>query len=111
LARSWNSHPEIIKTSGCSSDGYEKSQRAYLINAKENQISFALDASEKSPVVNPCFIIKGWNKKAEVLIDDKPLPEGKNFRQGLVRDTDGKLQLVVWIQKDSTKKIKFMFKN
>jgi len=111
LAYSWNYPPEIIKTIGCISKGYDKGKRAYLINAEENQMSFTLDASEKSHMANVCFVIKGWEKKTEVLIDGKSLTEGKNLRQGLVRDTEGGLQLVVWIKKESTKPVKFSFMN
>jgi hypothetical protein len=106
LARSWNHAPKVINVNSAESLGYDKSQRAYVLKAEsgETKISFALDASAKSPVVNPCFVIKNWpgNDKAALKINKKIIEPGKNFRQGIVRDTDGTLTLVVWIKTEST---------
>jgi len=108
LAKSWNNAPAISNTTGCDSKGYDKSQRAYLLTATAPRMSFALNASEKSPIVNPCFVIKNWSSNDEValVINGKPLDCGKNFRQGIVRDTDGTPMLVVWIRTESEKPIK-----
>jgi len=108
LAKSWNNAPEISNTTGCDSKGYDKSQRAYLLTATAPKMSLTIDASEKSPIVNPCFVIKNWNSSDEavLVINRKSLDFGKNFRQGIVRDTDGTQSLVVWIRAESEKPVK-----
>jgi hypothetical protein len=102
LARSWNHAPKAVEVKGARSIGYDKGQRAYIFKAVSgaSKISFSFDSSDTSPVVNPCFVIKNWNSNDEVtlLINGKPLGCGKNFRQGIVRDTDGTQRLVVWIR-------------
>ncbi|MHC4842990.1 MAG: LamG domain-containing protein [Planctomycetota bacterium] len=99
LARSWNRPPEISNAQGCSIEGYKKSERAYHLQAKSDKLSFTLKGSEEKPVFNPCFVIKGWDRsaKSDVEINSKKIFEGKGLRQGLTRDTDGELVLVVWI--------------
>jgi hypothetical protein len=103
LARSWNHAPPVDKIKGGNSKGYEKGQRAYILEAKSNELSFTLKASEESPLVNPCFVIKGFDNKAYITIEGKKI----NARQGLVRDTDGKIQLVAWINHESTEPVNF----
>jgi len=110
LARSWNYAPKIKDAKGAESTGYVKDKRSYVLKAKPGvtEISFALDASKKSPVVNPCFVIKKWDidKKVSLTINGKAIPAGKDFRWGVVRDTDGTKLLVVWIRAESEKPIK-----
>lgn len=93
LAHSWNYPPEIIDAVGFQDNGYDKGERAYKITPDKDDISFTLNANEDSPVVNPCFIISRWDNYADVTV------EGTNIetRQGLVRDTSGNLQLVLWL--------------
>jgi len=111
LARSWNHAPKVININGVKSIGYDKGQRAYVFKAeaKAQKISFTLDASAKSPVVNPCFVIKNWvgNSKTALKIDGKTIEPGKSLRQGIIRDTDGSTTLVVWLKKQSTSPMKF----
>jgi hypothetical protein len=105
LARSWNYPSEITETVGCNSEGYDKGERAYKINAEDSQLSFALSANEKSPVVNPCFKFTGWTKNAKVIIKGKSVPS----RQGLIRETNGELALLVWLEYKSESNTKFSF--
>ena len=107
LARSWNHPPEISRLSGASNMGYSKADRAYELLAREDQITFRLDASERSPVHNPCIIIDGWDELSSVTIDGKTLVSDGMVRQGLVRGTDGELDLVLWIMIESNEKINF----
>ena len=111
LARSWNYPPALIKLKGGTSKGYEKGQRAYILKAKDDVISFVLNASQKSPVVNPCFVIKGWNSRADVLINGRSFKSNKKVRQGLERDTKGNLQLVIWMELTSEKPIHVKLKS
>jgi hypothetical protein len=107
LARSWNHPPDLTKMKGCSSKGYEKDQRAYVLNAEADELSFSLMASKRSPAVNPCFVVQSWDSRAEVLINGKRMKSDKMVRQGLVRDTDGQLQLLVWIDMEFQKRADF----
>ena len=75
----------------------------------EDNVSFILDASKKSPVVNPSFVLRGWDRKAKVRLDGKLITSDKRIRQGLVRDTNGQLQLVVWILLDSERSLDIEF--
>jgi len=110
LARSWNYAPKVIKVDGAENIGYDRGQRAYVFEAKDKagKISYTLDASAKSPVVNPCFVVKNWNSydEAALVINGKPFDCGKKCRQGIVRDTDGTRCLVVWIRAESEKAVK-----
>ncbi|MCX6226311.1 MAG: LamG domain-containing protein [Bacteroidia bacterium] len=102
LARSWNYPAELkILTTGYESDGYDYSQRAYLIDAKGNNgdIRFALQGSKNSPVVNPAFLIKNWiNAEINLKIDGKNINRGKNFRYDVEYDVEGISTVIIWIK-------------
>ncbi|MHC4912732.1 MAG: hypothetical protein ACYTE5_06970, partial [Planctomycetota bacterium] len=110
LARSWNHAPKIINTTGAKNIGYDKGQRAYVLKAKPqaSKISFKLDASVKSPVVNPCFVIKNWQTEcnAAVKIDGKAQRSGSAFRQGNIRDTNGTLTKIIWLKTEAINPIR-----
>ena len=112
LARSWNHAPKVIHVKGAESIGYDKGQRSYVLKAEPGvtKISFALDASAKSPVVNPCFLVKNWgsNKKAYLSINGKTIPAGKKLRQGIIRDTAGSRALIIWIEYKSEEPTEFL---
>jgi hypothetical protein len=102
LARSWMRYAKIINLAGAEGE-YEPGQRAYVLNALSDQISFDIDASVESPIVNLCFVLNGLSDKdpAKIKVDGKELIAGKGFRQGTFRDTDGTQTMVVWIEKES----------
>jgi hypothetical protein len=112
LARSWNHAPKIIlKTDGYASQGYDITQRAYPINCKSpgepSALVFELQASEESPLVNPCFVVKGWgNAAVKLMIDGKPIARGDDFRYGYERESEGESDLVVWMNLGATKTVK-----
>jgi hypothetical protein len=104
LARSWNRPPMLAKAQGCESKGYDQAQRAYRLAAKAKPISFILQGSEDSPIHNPCFVIENWDsyRGSRVTINGKELKAGKTFRQGIVRDTDGRRTMIIWLELEST---------
>jgi hypothetical protein len=112
LGRSWNNPPKLTGVKGCIDRGYSMEQRAYQLIAKGRNISFTLDASGKSPIFNPCFVIRGWDSaaKADLMVNNKTIKSGKNFRQGIIRDTDGTQTLVIWIKAESAKPIRLTLK-
>jgi hypothetical protein len=107
LARSWNHPPKVKKLTGAGSYEYRKEERAYKLQAREDQLSFELEASDKSPIHNPCFVIDGWDQKADVLINGERVNNEDTIRQGLVRGTDGQLYLVIWILTRSEESMSF----
>jgi hypothetical protein len=107
LAKSWNHPPAIANTAGCESEGYDPSQRAYVLAATGRAISFTLQGSTDTPALNPCFLIRRWDSgaAARVALDGKPIRPGRAFRQGIFRDTDGRPNLAVWLELESASAI------
>ena len=107
LNRSWNYAPALGNISGAESKGYEKGQRAYVLTKRSATISFSLEGSEDSPILNPCFVIKNWgaDSKARIKINNKNLSAGGKIKQGIIRDTDGTKTLVIWIEQKSYEKV------
>jgi hypothetical protein len=101
LARMWRHPPAVTRVDGARSKGYDKAQRAFVLTkCTANEISFSLEASEDSPVVNPCLVLKGWDgeREAELIVNGQPIVAGKMFRQGIVYDTDGTPTKIVWLE-------------
>ncbi|MHC4143219.1 MAG: LamG domain-containing protein [Planctomycetota bacterium] len=108
LARFWNHPPNLSHTRGCTSRGYDKAQRAYVLDATGTDLSFTVEASRRFPLVNPAFVVKKWlsSKKGALTIDGDRITSSGKFRQGIVRDTDGSRMLVIWLQMNSEKSVK-----
>ena len=72
-----------------------------MINKDADKVVLKVLASEKFPVLNPCIIINNWPKgvKAQLLINGREIPEGKDFRQGIESnwgEWEEKSSLVTW---------------
>jgi len=93
LARMYNNPPIMSDGSGCIVSGYNRYKHEYKVIKKDDNFSFRLLASEQSPIVNPCFLVKNW--------------DGKKLRQGIIRDTNGKRALVIWTKMQSQKPTEF----
>jgi len=107
LAKSWLSPPQCRAVSG-GIDGvsYESAERAYVVTPRQgtaaDAVELALDASEDQPVVNPCFVARGWgDASARLRIDGEPKTEGADFRIGHVRHLEG-TDIVVWIRMEAS---------
>jgi hypothetical protein len=100
LARSWNRPPAVAGAAGCESRGYDRLQRAYVLAATGRPISFTLQGSSDTPVVNPCFVIEHWDSDsaARVTINGRAVPPGPRFRQGIVRNDGGRQTMVIWLE-------------
>ena len=107
LARSWNFPADLLLSGqGFSSQGYDRNQRAYTLtrqpNAKPGELELTLAGSERSPVLNPAFVVKDWgDANAQLTLNGKAIPRGKEFRYGHRRTLEG-TDLIVWLQADST---------
>lgn len=106
LVKSWNHPAELTHNKNCENFGYDKDQRAYLIRSFGENIEFDLESSESYPLNNPCFVIKNWNgsEKVKVMVNSEKIELGNENRQGIVRDTDGKRMLLVWLKLNSLRR-------
>lgn len=104
LALSWLQPAPIIPIAGIQHAYYDSTQRAFQIFSKETTCSFSLLPTPKNPVVNPAFVIHGWddNHIAQVYLGEQHLVNGKDVEQGVIIDPEGKLTLVVWVKMSST---------
>jgi hypothetical protein len=106
LARFWLSPPELsLNSIGYTSEGYDPTQAAYVItaNALDNStsLSFTLDSSKKSPIINPAFVIKNWANAAVVLkINGTTLKNSEDYRVGFEKTYNGN-KLIIWLEKQS----------
>ena len=112
LARSWNFPADLtLSGKGLSSQGYDPNQRAYRLtcqqNAKPGKLEMTLAGSERSPVLNPAFVVKNWGEaNATLTLDGKPIPRGKGFRFGHRQTLEG-TDLIVWIETESQASLTF----
>jgi hypothetical protein len=107
LNQSWNTPPQLSDMTGGESSGYDKRQRAYIIEKESDDLSLKLNGSEENPLLNTCFVIKNWGRKpiAYLKINDEKIVSGKNFRQGIIRDTDGTRTMIIWINQKSFEQV------
>ncbi len=114
LARSWINPPVLsCMNDSFVSTGYDKSQRSYMLERKKDgevsTLTFRLDGSEHSPILNPAFVIKNWGTTpVQLKINDQLIPLGKNFRLGYVNHLDG-TDLVLWVKTCSNQPRPFEF--
>ena len=112
LARSWAQAPKLeVVSDGFENEGYRLGQRCYYINRSwsgDSPLKLHLKASEDSPAVNPAFVIKNWgpNPAASLKINGKSIKPGSDFRQGVVRDTNGTQTMVIWIKSEITEDVR-----
>jgi hypothetical protein len=108
LAKSWLQAPKIELASGAYQGGdYDLSERAYIIQRKDASaqapLAFKIQASAASPLLNPAMIVRNWGKqKAELSVDGRKIPDGKDFRQGIVSRPEGD-DLILWLRLESDK--------
>jgi hypothetical protein len=111
LAKSWlQPAPLELTGSGFQSEGYDQTERAYVLTSQEpgkpGALEFTLQASEDSPLVNPAFIIKDWGDANVVLkVAGQEAPRGSSFRLGH-RPTLESVDLIIWIKKESIEPIR-----
>lgn len=103
LAKSWLQAPVLSHMKGCRSRGYDAGQRAYVLAATDQRLSFRIEASESRPLVNACVVVYNWSNDspAQVTVNEAVQKRGDAFRQGIVRDPEGRQALAVWFEHKS----------
>ncbi len=112
FGRSWAYSPDLLSTSDVISfKGYDRSTRSYNFERvkKGNQmLSFEIEGTKSSPIINPAFYIKNWgDKEVTILLNGKPF---KDFKQGIYRKIEGN-DLVLFLNYKSVKQIKISIVN
>jgi hypothetical protein len=111
LARSWAKVPEMkIQGSDYMNEGYDLSQRAYVLDSREpgkgRTIEAEMSASAESPLANACFVVKVWgDKPAQVAINGQALKDGIRCPTALIPTLET-TDLIVWLPKESVFPIK-----
>ncbi len=99
LARSWLQSPEAKAVKDCACSGYDKLQRAFVLTATGAAPEITLSAGKDNPLYNPAFVIGHWDSDKISVITVNGQPPAKNVcRQGIVRDTQGRRQLIIWLE-------------
>jgi hypothetical protein len=102
MAKFWNYAPAMEILSGAQNSSFDMSQKAYVMEATDGDVSLVIEASKEAPVHNPCFVIKNWETKSvDVTIDGKKLTPGKELKLGYV-PVEGGYKLVVWMNLESS---------
>jgi len=103
LARSWAKPPKlIIESDGFISEGFDPTQRAYVIKAQKGagQLDFTIQASQDSPLVNLPLVVKEWGRaRSSVSIDGKRT-DRSGCRRGYINKLEGS-DLVIWAEIES----------
>jgi Concanavalin A-like lectin/glucanases superfamily len=103
LAKSWLSPPTMtVEGEGYRSEGYDPTQRAFVVDKTEekatNALKLTFGSSATSPVDDPAIVIKNWGESgAQLVIDGKQVEWGKIDRMGHIHRLQG-TDLVVWMQ-------------
>jgi hypothetical protein len=114
LARSW-AQPPVLKLKGDDfiSKGYDLTQRAYILERKgikSDRLELDLMASNESPVVNACFVVKGWNTdNISLQVDGRVMEKNKDYKFGIIRNLE-KDDLILWIKIESCKSLRILVK-
>jgi len=108
LARSWIYPPQlVVKETGLKNEGYDPGQRAYLLSFEpegmKQPVKIEVRASQQSPVVNLCLVLKNAGERnLRLSLDGRELEKGKDYNLGINRNLTG-TDLLVWINKTSEK--------
>jgi len=111
LGRSWARAPRlVVHGSGLRADGYDLSQRAYILSCPDPGRPAAavceLQAAEGTPLGNVALYIKGWGDgNVAVKIDGRPIERGQGLKIGHVRTLEG-TDLVIWVKQASVRPVK-----
>ena len=123
VARSWLQAPELKIVGGVFSRArYSRSERAYIfertrvgsdfppLSRRDAWLGFEIAASEESPLLNACFVIRRWHGVgAKLLMNNKEVKRGKDFRYALRHGLES-TDLIVWLRAESSKPVTITIK-
>jgi hypothetical protein len=113
LGRSWLQPPALkILKGGFVSNGYDFTQRAYIIEGSKNESELELEllADRESPLINACLVINNWEaENISVQINGKELKENSGYRIGKRRDLE-KEDLIIWLDRKSETDTRILIK-
>jgi hypothetical protein len=103
-ARYWQTPPEVTGITGGEFLGFHRDEKAYHFDSKSAPaLSFSLEATDQSPVVNPAFVIHNCKAgQIELTIDGQPVEAGNEMRIGKEYDTEGRPMAIIWIKRMSS---------
>ena len=107
FAKYWNNPPQIIDFEGGEAMGFNRDQKAYEFLLESEGLSFVIDATKDNPLVNPAIVIQDWavDNSAVIKINGKELKYGPDCREGNVRDSNGEIVKVIWLNLKSEKPV------
>jgi hypothetical protein len=110
VAHSWLEAPELkVVGGGFASEGYSRDQRAFVLTrqgCQETSLEFELPACEKSPVVNPAFVLENWGSaEPRMKVNGKRVKHGDKFRFGYHHTLEG-CDLIMWLKVESAKPVR-----
>jgi hypothetical protein len=110
LAKSWLAPAELTSMRGGRSQGYDRAQRAYVLEAAGDRMSFEVSGSEGSPVVNPAFVVSNWAEAgARVTVNGREL-DPEDVKVGHPRTVVDK-DLVVWLRMESEEPVRVVIES
>jgi hypothetical protein len=114
LSRSWIQPPALkIVRGDFSSEGYDFTQRAYILNSldeKSELLELEVKASQDSPLVNICMVLNGWEAdQITVLMNDQELLENRDYRLGKRKGLESE-DLIIWIENESITSSRILIK-
>lgn len=110
--RYWQMAPEIENIRGGSFEKFDRAEKAYHLSGEgSKKLSFSIQASESSPVVNPCLVIKGSpGGSPTVKLNGKNQKNGKDLRIAQEQNEKGQIQTVCWFRMENTEPVQISLK-
>ncbi len=100
LAKSWLQPPTLIlESAGFVNGGYDITQRCYLvdrIDAAASELRLRFDASAEHPLANTCLLVRNWDERVRVTVDEVAVSADSGIRQGH-RDRLEARDLLLWL--------------
>jgi len=106
LVRSWSNPPELtVEGNAFTAQGYDPTEMAFHVTATDGAqpLKAKIAASEKSPVVDPAFVVNNWGYGGATLtIEGKTIEPSKDFHIGHRERLEG-TDLIVWFRHEASK--------
>jgi len=108
-----NKPAEVSGLSGGTSHGYSEEQSAYIFSSERGRLTFMLEGSEESPVVNPCIMMKDYPDRdieVQLEVDGSLLIQGKDYEEDTIIEADGSPTKVLRITHEAVSPVFFRIK-